>query len=121
MGKDLFNREEEGVRPTYTTPSHNYAGEIGLPNTSKATINGEVMDIINSVGHSAPLMIVKYEDNQVVLMPAPHGIKVGQKVSAGSGAPAEIGNVVPVGELSGGVSIFNIENVPYDGGKFCKI
>ena len=106
--------------PRYLAPSHRYSGEIGFPMTKDKAIKGEVLDIINSVGHSAPLMIVKYEDEQVNLMPAPMGIKVGQKVSAGKGSPAEVGNVVPLGELSGGIQVCNLESTPFDGGKMVR-
>jgi len=122
MGKRLIQQRRGRGSPTYTTPSHRYSGEIGLPKTGKIkkALAGEVLDIINSVGHSAPLMIVRYEDNQISLIPAPHGIRVGQKVFAGSGSPVEVGNVLPLDEINGGVQVSSIENSPFDGGKFVR-
>ncbi len=120
MGKRLIQQRRGRGTPTYTAPSHRYSGELRLPATKDKAIGGEILNIINSVGHSAPLMLVQYEDEQVTLLPAPMGSKVGQKVAAGKGVPAEKGNVVPLGELPGGAEIFNIENTPFDGGKFVR-
>jgi len=119
MGKRNIQQRRGRGSPTYTAPSHRYSGEINLPKTN-TTITGEILDIINSVGHSAPLVIVKYEDGQVSMYPAAMGVRVGQKVVAGEGAPAEAGNVLPLNKLSGGVNVCNIENTPFDGGKLVR-
>lgn len=119
MGKRIIQQRRGKGSPTYTAPSHRYSGEINLPKTDK-TLTGEVVDIINSVGHSAPLLIVKYEDGQVSMYPAAIGVRVGQKVFAGEEAPAEAGNVIPLNKVSGGVSVYNIENTPFDGGKLVR-
>lgn len=119
MGKRIIQQRRGRGSPTYTSPSHRYAGSVALPNTMN-TVEGEVLDIINSVGHSAPMAIVKYEDGQTTMFPAPHGIRVGAKVKAGSKAGNKLGNVVPMGELAGGTVVSNLEVVPFDGGKLVR-
>ncbi len=55
-----------------------------------------------------------------VYVAAPEGISVGQRIVIGTDAPAEIGNIKPLGRIPEGTMICNIENRPGDGGTVAR-
>ena len=69
--------------------------------------------------HSAPLARVSYGTEQI-LVPAPQLVKVGDEVRSGAGAPATIGNTLPLKNIPEGTLIYNIELQPGDGGKLAR-
>jgi large subunit ribosomal protein L2 len=60
-------------------------------------------------------MIVKYDNNETALLPAPNGIKVRDTVYSGNGAPVKLGCVLPISDIPSGYTIYNLERVPYNG------
>jgi len=117
MGKRIISQRRGKGSSTYRAPSFRYPGKaasVGLGNSE-----GKIKDIIHSQGHSAPLIVVSYE-NKVQLSIAPHGIKVGDQVSTGPGVASKIGNTLPLSEIGEGEAVFNIESKPGDGGKFVR-
>ena len=119
MGKRLIPQRRGKGTPRYIAPSHRYAGKISYPVRTKEILLGEVMDIINSIGHSAPLMIIKYEDNQMSLLPAPDGMRVGTKLSFG-GQEISKGNSLQLKDIPIGASIFNVEVRPGENGRLLR-
>jgi large subunit ribosomal protein L2 len=105
---------------TYRAPSHRYLGAAKHAQSAKEAIKGQIIDLVDCIGHSAPLAKVRYEDGQEVLMIAPEGIRVGQLVALGSKAEIKPGNVCSLKEIPEGTAVFNIEQQPGDGGKFCR-
>ena len=83
-------------------------------------IHGKVMDIVNDVARSAPLMVIEYKSGEVAYLPAPIGIKVGEQVESGSTALIKTGNVLPLKNIPTGTQIYNIELAPGDGGKLVR-
>lgn len=84
------------------------------------SVTGHVTDLVNDPGRSAPVMLVQYEDGKYATLPAPYGIKVGDKVSAGAAASVQTGNVLPLKYVPAGTDIYNLEVTPGDGGKLVK-
>ena len=119
MGKRIIPQRRGKGTQRYLSPSHRFAGKLSYPSRTKEVLKGEIVDLIKSVGHSAPLMIVKYEDSQVVLLPAPLGVKVGQQVFFG-GAEATIGSAIPLENIPLGSPVCNIEIRPLDNGKLLR-
>jgi len=117
MGKNLAQQARGKGGPRYTAPSFRYLGEARLKHGVTSAI---IMDIKNSQGHSTPLLEVKYNDGTVGLMIAPEGVFVGQELKIGADAPLETGNSLLLKDLPEGSTIFNVEGVPGDGGKFCR-
>jgi large subunit ribosomal protein L2 len=118
MGKNLIQQKRGKGSPRYRAPSFNYKG-AALYGSLKA-INGQVVDIIKCPGHSAPLIDIKYDNGEQVLLQAPEGIRVGTITSNSEGAPVKNGNVLPLKSIPEGTPIYNIENLPGDGGKFVR-
>lgn len=120
MGKNLIIQKRGKGTSTYRAPSHRFKGNTAHPKYTAAIINGEILDLINCPGHTAPLIQLKFEDGQKILTIAPEGIKVGDQIQSGDDAPIKVGNVVPLKNIPEGTSIYNIEGFPGDGGKFVK-
>ena len=119
MGKNLIQQARGKGGPTYRAPSFRYEGKAKHVN-NLSQLEGEVIDLITCQGHSAPLAKVKYSSGEVVLMIAPEGLRVGQKVFSGSEAPMQDGNTLPLSMIPEGAAVYNIEGQPGDGGKFVR-
>jgi large subunit ribosomal protein L2 len=117
MGKNLTQQARGKGGPSFTAPSFRYLGEAKLRHGVSEAV---VIDIVNSQGHVAPLLQVKYDDGNTGYMIAPEGVFVGQKLSIGENAALELGNSPVLRNIPEGSIVFNIEGVPGDGGKFCR-
>ena len=109
----------------YKARSFRYAGKAAHRKYSQEerndVVEGEIVDIIHSAGHYAPLAKTVYEDKTKALEIAQLGVRVGDKISAGKKAEVEIGNTVPLSEVPEGGLVCNIEAIPGDGGQVRKI
>ena len=121
MGKQLIQQRRGKGSSRFRAPSFRYAGTAGLARLEQTkTINGKIIDIIRSQGHSAPLMEMKYSNGETGLLQAPEGVKVGDQIEIGENVEIKIRNVLPLKSIPEGTSIYNIESNPGDGGKFVK-
>jgi large subunit ribosomal protein L2 len=120
MGKPLIQQKRGKGSPTYRAPSFRYKGKVTYGRYNKETVKGEIKDIIHCQGHSAPLMEVKYENGEKVLLQAPEAIKVGDEVLSGEETHIMPGNVLSLKNVPEGTLVYNIENAPGDGGKFVR-
>jgi len=120
MGKSLIQQKRGKGSSTYKAPSFRYKGRAAYGDYSKEAVNGKIVDIINCPGHSAPLINVKYENGEEVLLQAPDGIKVGSEVVNGEETPIKTGNILPLKNIPEGTTVYNIEGSPGDGGKFVR-
>ena len=121
MGKNLIQQKRGKGGPRWTAPSFRYAGKAHFyKEQENKTISAKVIDIISSQGHSAPLMELKYEDGKDGLLQAPEGIRVGDKIELGQNSEVKSGNILPLKNIPEGTSIYNIEAMPGDGGKFVR-
>ena len=69
---------------------------------------------------SARLALLEYADGEKRYILAPHGLKVGAKVSSGATAPPELGNCLPLSAIPVGLPIHNIELTPGHGGQIVR-
>ena len=116
MGKNLIQQKRGKGSPTYKANGFKYAGEVSHLLSSK----GVIADIISSSGHTAPLLLVKYEHEKPNLIIAPEGVKVGDILEKGENVAVKPGNTLPIGSIPEGTFIFNIEANPGDGGKLVR-
>ncbi len=86
----------------------------------KTKLTGEVVAFVDDPSHSAPLMLIEYEDHSRSLLIAPEGIKIGDKIEEGSGAQVALGAVLPLKEIPDGMPVYNVEAVLGDGGKMVR-
>jgi len=120
MGKNLIQQARGKGGPRYRAPSFRYIGDVTHKNLSEKAVDGKIVDFVKCPGHSAPLAKVVYSDKEAVLMLAAEGLKVGDTVSCGRGAEIKAGNIIPLSDIPEGTLVYNIENSPGDGGKFCR-
>ncbi len=80
----------------------------------------EVLTIEYDPNRSGRIALLQYADNEKRYILAPNGLKVGQKVTSGSGSVPDVGNALPLGEIPLGSIIHNIELNPRQGAKICR-
>ena len=120
MGKNLTQQKRGKGSSRYRAPSFRYAGEAKHSTLSDTELKGKITDIVDSQGHSAPLLAVTYDNGKKGLMQAPEGVKVGDSVITGANAEIAVGNTVALKNIPEGTQIYNIESFPGDGGKFVR-
>lgn len=121
MGKNLIQQKRGKGSSRYRAPSFRYKGDARFARyESGKEISANITDILHSSGHSAPLMELKYSNGEVGLLQAPEGIKVGDKIEMGKDIELKSGNILPLKNIPEGMSIYNIEAQPGDGGKFVR-
>ncbi len=124
MGKNLILQRRGRGTPTYRAHSHRWLAEVKhrMYDEIEKTgiINGKVTDILHCAGHSAPLAKIQYDNNEIGYILAPQGIKVGDIISSGAKAEPKPGNTLPLQQIPEGTVIFNIENMPADGGALVR-
>tara|TARA_Y100000034_G_scaffold26979_1_gene32113 strand:- start:11525 stop:12250 length:726 start_codon:yes stop_codon:yes gene_type:complete len=121
MGKRLIQQARGKGGPTYRAPSFKYEGRAKFNAVDKEIKKGIITDIIHCRGHSAPLIEIKFDNNERCLMIAPEGIRVGDEIFSGDGIDkAKKGYIMPLKNVPEGALIFNIESQPGDGGKFVR-
>ncbi|MFH0868479.1 MAG: 50S ribosomal protein L2 [Candidatus Woesearchaeota archaeon] len=120
MGKNLIQQARGKGGPRYRAPSFNYKGQSKYASHRKETLIGKIVDFIHCPGHSAPLAQIEYDDGSAVLIQAPEGVRVGEKVEVGDNITIKSGNTMPLKSIPEGVAIYNLEAFPGDGGKFVR-
>lgn len=112
MATKLIQQRRGKGSPTYKSPGHRFPGAIAFPSASDKRLSGEVIDIINSRAHSAPLACLEFEDGQKCMVPAVQGLRVGQDIETGKGAEPAIGSIAEIQDIPAGIPISAIEKTP---------
>ena len=120
MGKNLIQQARGKGGPRYRAPSFRYKGISKYAEHDGTTLIGKIIDLIHSQGHSAPLAQIKYENGIKMLMQAPEGVRIGDEIKMGENVVIKKGNITILKNIPEGISIYNIESSPGDGGKFVR-
>jgi large subunit ribosomal protein L2 len=86
----------------------------------KSGVPGKVAAIEYDPNRSANIALIHYLDGEKRYILHPRGLKVGDKVTAGSGSEIRLGNAVPLKEIPLGTTVHNIELRPGRGGKMIR-
>lgn len=125
MGKNLIQQRRGRGTFTYRAPSFRYVTAVKhrtYDDIEKSNvIKGKVIDLVHCPGHSAPLAKIRYDNNEINYIFAPEKIKVGDAIESGAKAIINLGCTLPLKNITEGTSIYNIESIPGDGGKFCRV
>lgn len=116
MGKRIISQARGKGSLTYRVRKQAYNKTVGYPAADKKG-EAEIVSLVHSAAHSAPLMLVKIQD-KTFYNPAFNGAFVGQKIFLEG--EAKMGNIVQIGKISPGTQIYNIERNPGDGGKMIR-
>ncbi len=119
MGKRLRQQRRGKGSKTYQKPPGTFDLRVNYNHKLNTVTEGEVINIFNHTGHTAPLMQITYEDFTTSYMIAPEGIKVSDRIYIGKKVFA-IGSVMRLGDIPEGMPVYNIESRPGDGGKFVR-
>ncbi len=114
MGKRIISQARGKGSLTYQVRKQAYKYRIKYPSLKG---EAEIIKIIHSAAHTAPLMKLKLK-NETFYLPAFNGAFVGQKIFIGG--EAKEGNVSALRNIPIGVRIYNVERNPGDGGKFIR-
>ncbi len=115
MGKRIISQARGHGSMTYRVRKKAFIYRIKYP-----AIEGEaeILDLIHSPAHSAPLMKLKVK-NEIFFNPAFNGAVVGEKIKMG-GTEAKPGNVIALKDMPTSSNVYNIEVNPGDGGKLVR-
>jgi large subunit ribosomal protein L2 len=121
VGKRIIPRRRGRGSPRYRSPSHRFRGDIRyqrLDYTGRRI--GQVVELVDDPGRTAPLAKVLMEDFTTTQLIAPEGINLGQTLEFGADAKVNPGNVLPLEKINPGTEVYNIEAKPGDGGKIVR-
>ena len=115
MGKRIISQARGHGSLSYQARKRAFIYKIKYP---MHVGEAEVVNIIHSAAHSAPLLKVK-AGSEMFYNPAFNGAEVGQKILINSGTISP-GNINILKQMPEGSEIYNIENNPGDGGKMIR-
>ncbi len=118
MGKSIISQARGHGSKTYQVRPNAYRYRIGYP-AEISTGTAQVIKLINSAGHSAPLAKLLFKGNIAFFTPAAQGLYEGQQIEY-CGEKIEAGNIVQLKNIPIGARIFSIETRPGDGGKMMR-
>ena len=126
MGKRIRVQRRGRGSSTFRASTHKrvapaqYPPQISAKDTLEAAINGVIEGLVHDPGRGTPLALVRFENGETCYTVVPEGVYTGQQIQMGGKAPAEVGNIVPIGKIQEGTFVCNIELRPGDGGKLSK-
>lgn len=125
MGKRLLVQRRGRGGSVFRSPGWKHEGPakyrvLDLEAIYGRTISGTVTELFHDPGRGCPLARVKFEDGVEMLMVAPEGLAVAQRVYYGAKAPINVGNILPLGSIPEGTIVCNVEVRPGDGGKLAR-
>lgn len=83
----------------------------------KHGVPANVFSIEYDPNRSARIALLHYADGEKRYIIAPNGLKVGDKISSGSGSEISVGNTLPLKEMPLGSFVHNVEIKPGKGGQ----
>jgi len=83
----------------------------------KHGVPAKVFSIEYDPNRSARIALLHYADGEKRYIIAPNGLKVGDKISSGSGSEISVGNALPLKEMPLGSFVHNVEMKPGKGGQ----
>jgi len=114
MGKRIIQQRRGRGSSVYRVRSKAFRYEVKY--TSKEG-TGEVIKIIKSQAHSAPVAKISI-GKEIFYNVAANNLVEGQKINVGKGG--NIGDIVMLKDVEIGTRVFNIESKSGDGGKFAR-
>ncbi|MBV18597.1 MAG: 50S ribosomal protein L2 [Euryarchaeota archaeon] len=117
MGKRI-RAQRKGSSPRYKVSSHRFPGKNAMPRENDVV--GEVIDLIHSPVHTAPLAKIKLPDGETTMVVATEGVAVGSTIAVGVNVSLKPGNITTLANIPEGTAVNNVELRPGDGGKIAR-
>ena len=86
----------------------------------KVGVSANVLTLEYDPNRTAHIALVQYEDGEKRYIIAPHGLKVGDTITAGAGSDIKPGNAMPMASIPTGTFIHNIELYPGKGAQLAR-
>lgn len=86
----------------------------------KRSIPAKVIAVEYDPNRNARIALVEYQDGEKRYILHPHGLAVGTTIIAGSDAPIENGNALPLSNIPLGSNVHNVELTPGKGAQFVR-
>src|SRR3989344_550648 len=118
MGKRLITQRRGKGSLTYKYPGHRFNYPISYQKTNEKAL-GFVKEIIKEPSNSAPKALIKF-DNNLTSIPASLNLRENDLVSYNNKDQDAKLKILKLKDIPEGTQIYNIENTPGDGGKFCR-
>ena len=118
MGKTIIQQARGHGSLTYRVRRKAFSYRISYPE-KQISGEGEVLKLIHSGGHSAPLAKIKL-GKIIFYNPSAQGLHEGQKVLIGNDHEAKTGSILKLKDIPTKSPVFNIESRSGDGGKFIR-
>ncbi|MFA6048937.1 MAG: 50S ribosomal protein L2 [Candidatus Micrarchaeia archaeon] len=132
MGTHITSQKRGHGSKSYSTPSFRYFADVNYP-SREVSGTGQVEEFIDDPGRFPLLAKINMESGLSFYNIAAEGLGAGAKVKinvAPKGSDGEsrqfefseisVGTIASLGDLPDGTPIFNIELLPFDGGKFAR-
>ncbi|MEM3091064.1 MAG: 50S ribosomal protein L2 [Candidatus Pacearchaeota archaeon] len=116
MGKRIIQQARGHGSGTYRVRRRAFMYELKYP--ANLSGEGQVIQLINSTGHTAPLAKIKWK-NKVFFIPAFKGMIEGQKISFEKN-DIKNGDILKLSDIPIKTKVYQIESKPGDGGVFIK-
>ena len=116
MGKNIIQQARGKGSMTYRVRKKAFIYKLQFP--KKLEGEGEVLKLLNSLAHTAPVAKIKYSDG-IFYIPSFEKMVEGQKIHFG-GEDLVDGNILRLENIPLKTQIYCIESRPGDGGKFIK-
>ncbi len=119
MGTRLIPQRRGKGGPAFKSPGHRFYAPTQYTHF-QGTRRGQVMSLMPEPAHSAVMAELLLENGERMCCIAAEGLRLGGMVEIGPDASLTPGNVMPLEKVPEGVSIFNVELRPGDGGKVSR-
>jgi len=119
MGTRLIPQRRGKGGPAFKTPSHRFFDATQYVHV-QGTMRGQIMQLLTDPAHSTVMAVVLLENGKTMTYLAAEGLKAGDLIQVGNDASLKRGNVMPLEKVPEGVSVFNVELRPGDGGRVSR-
>ena len=105
MGKRIRVQRRGRGGSTYRASTHKrvapakYPPAITPKESFEASFEGVIEALVHDPGRGAPLAFVRFKNGETCYTVVPEGVFKGQQISLGGKAPAEVGNILPLGKF----------------------
>ena len=117
MGKRIIQQARGKGSHTYRVRKKAFVFKLQYP--ARLSGEGELLKLVNSSAHTAPLAKIRDDKKRIFFVPASEKLVEGQKIKFGKGAMG-FGDINELKNFAVKTKVFMIESRPGDGGKFIK-
>jgi len=124
MGKNILVQRRGRGTQVFRAPTYRREAPARYPPIATGelagALEGVVSKIVHDPGRGTPVALLRFKNGEQFYVTAPEGLGLDQRVTRGGAALAEIGNILPIGKISEGTLVCNLELNPGDGGTLAR-